>query len=118
MTEEKQFWTMEELLSITEKVQEAEVEYGEKSLKIQWCELTEAEEPKLVIPDESLPEETKTKMYVDMASDRVIAMMKKAEDKNPEGQVLVLDQWKNLTTNLRYNIQNKILGAGTNFQSG
>ena len=36
MTEEKQFWTMEELLSITEKVQEAEVEYGEKSLKIQW----------------------------------------------------------------------------------
>ena len=53
-----------------------------------------------------------------MASDRVIAMMKKAEDKNPEGQVLVLDQWKNLPTNLRYNIQNKILGAGTNFQSG
>ena len=41
--EEKQYWSMDELLSLTDKVQETEVEYGEKFLKIQWCELTESE---------------------------------------------------------------------------
>ena len=55
--EEKQYWSMDELLSLTDKVQETEVEYGEKFLKIQWCELTESEEPKMIMPDESLPEE-------------------------------------------------------------
>ena len=90
--DEKQYWSMDELLSLTEKVQEVEVEYGEKFLKIQWCELTEAEEPKMVMPDESLPEEEKTKIYVDMAADRVKAMMSKAMDKNPEGSVINIDE--------------------------
>ena len=57
MEEEKQYWSMDELLSLTDKVQEIEVEYGEKFLKVQWCELTESEEPKMIMPDESLPEE-------------------------------------------------------------
>ena len=118
MEEEKQYWSMDELLSITEKVQEAEVEFGEKFLKIQWCELTEAEEPKMIMPDESLPEDEKTKIYVAMAADRVKAMMSKAIDKNPEGSVINLDDWEKLPTNLRYSIQNKILGSGTNFQDG
>ena len=53
-----------------------------------------------------------------MAADRVKTMMSKAMDKNPEGMVLNLDDWDKLPTNLRYNIQNKILGSGTNFQNG
>ena len=116
--EEKQYWSMDELLSLTDKVQATEVEYGEKFLKIQWCELTESEEPKMIMPDESLPEEEKTKIYVDMAADRVKAMMSKANEKNPEGMVINLDDWNKLPTNLRYNIQNKVLGSGTNFQNG
>ena len=116
--DEKQYWSMDELLSLTETVQEAEVEFGEKFLKIQWCELTEAEEPKMIMPDESLPEEEKTKIYVDMAADRVKTMMLKAKDKNPEAMVLNLDDWDKLPTNLRYSIQNKVLGSGTNFQNG
>ena len=36
MEEEKQYWSMDELLSLTETVQEAEVEFGEKFLKIQF----------------------------------------------------------------------------------
>ena len=48
MEEEKQYWSMDELLSITEKVQETEIEYANKYLKIQWCELTESEEPKML----------------------------------------------------------------------
>ena len=107
--EEKQYWSMDELLSLTDKVQETE---------IQWCELTESEEPKMIMPDESLPEEEKTKIYVEMAADRVKTMMSKANEKNPEGMVINLDDWNKLPTNLRYNIQNKVLGSGTNFQNG
>ena len=116
--EEKQYWSMDELLSLTETVQEIEVEYGEKFLKIQWCELTEAEEPKMVMPDESLPEEEKTKLYVEMAADRVKAMLTKANEKQPEGKIINVDDWDKLPTNLRYNIQNQVLGSGTNFQNG
>jgi hypothetical protein len=118
MKEEKQYWTMKELLSITETVQEAEIEYGEKSLKIQWCELTESEEPKMVLPSEDMPEEEKTELYVRMASDRVTQMMTKADDKNPKGTVVSIEHWNRLPTNLRYSIQNKILGSGTSFQDG
>ena len=107
--EEKQYWSMDELLSLIDKVQETE---------IQWCELTESEEPKMIMPDESLPEEEKTKIYVEMAADRVKTMMSKANEKNPEGMVINLDDWNKLPTNLRYNIQNKVLGSGTNFQNG
>ena len=118
MEEEKQYWSMEELLSITETVQEAEIEYGEKSLKIQWCELTESEEPKMVLPNEDMTEEEKTKLYVRMASDRVTQMLTKANGKNPEGEVVSVEHWDKLPTNLRYSIQNKILGSGTSFQDG
>ena len=30
--EEKQYWSMDELLSLTDKVQETEVEYGENTM--------------------------------------------------------------------------------------
>jgi len=120
MEEEKQYWSMDELLSITETVQEAEIEYGQKSLKIQWCELAESEEPKMVLPDDDMSEEDKTKLYVQMASDRVLLMISKANDKNPDGKVISTEPevWGQLPTNLRYTIQNKILGSGTSFQDG
>ena len=110
--DEKQYWSMDELLSLTEKVQEVEVEYGEKFLKIQWCELTEAEEPKMVMPDESLPEEEKTKIYVDMAADRVKAMMSKAMDKNPEGSVINIDDWDKLPEEVKQIIANMMFNLG------
>ena len=52
MEEEKQYWTVEDLESLTETVQEAEVEYQGKYIKISWCELTESEEPKAMVMDE------------------------------------------------------------------
>jgi len=39
MEEEKQVWTIEELVAMTETVQSAELEYMGKILPIQWCEL-------------------------------------------------------------------------------
>jgi hypothetical protein len=53
-----------------------------------------------------------------MASDRVTQMMTKADDKNPKGTVVSIEHWNRLPTNLRYSIQNKILGSGTSFQDG
>ena len=118
MKDEKQYWTMEEILSITETVQEAELEYNGKYLKFHWCELTEAEEPKLVMPSDELAEEEKTKLYIKMASDRVKMAVSKADKKDPEGKTLDTEEWDKIPTTLRFAIQNKILGAGTNFQNG
>ena len=55
MTEEEkqekpEVWTIEELVAMTETVQNAEIEYAGKVLPIQWCELTESEEPKMNLP--------------------------------------------------------------------
>ena len=43
MEEETQYWSVDELESLTETVQEAEVEYQGKSIRVAWCELTESE---------------------------------------------------------------------------
>ena len=118
MEEEKTYWTMEDIVSITETVQEAELEYNGKYLKLQWCELTEAEEPKLVIPSDDIPEEEKTKLYIEMAADRTKKAISKADKKNPEGAQLDINEWEKIPTTLRFAIQNKVLGAGTNFQNG
>ena len=49
MTEnEKQYWSIDELLELTETVQEDELEYKGKSIRFQWCELSESEEPKFL----------------------------------------------------------------------
>ena len=55
MEEEKQeYWSIEELVSLTDKVQEKEIEFREKLVKFQWCELAESEEPKVLMIDDSL----------------------------------------------------------------
>ena len=51
-----EIWTIEELKSLTTEVQSKEVEYRGKTLTIQWCELTEAEEPKMNLPDDEAGE--------------------------------------------------------------
>ncbi len=116
--EEKQYWSMEEIISITETVQEKEIEYNGKHLKLHWCELTEAEEPKVILPSDDLPEEDKTKMYVDMAAERVKAMISKADGREPTNITIDIKEWTKIPTTLRYSIQNNVLGAGTNFQNG
>ena len=49
--ENKEMWTIDELTSLTTTVQSAEIEYQGKILPVQWCELTESEEPKISIPE-------------------------------------------------------------------
>jgi len=82
-----------------------------KKLHIQWCELVEAEEPKMAIPTDDMPEEEQTEYFKKMASERVLAMIKKANDKNPEGTSLTEENWASLPTTLRWSISSTILGT-------
>ena len=42
---EEEVWSMDDLIALTDEVQEEELEYRGKLVKFQFCELKEAEEP-------------------------------------------------------------------------
>jgi hypothetical protein len=118
MTEEKEMWTIEELVAMTEEVQHKEIEWAGKALKVQWCELTESEEPKMALPDDDAPQEEQTEYYKKLAGDRVLAMIEKANNKSPTDSMITKDNWVNIPTTLRWNIQGTVLGTQENFTSG
>ena len=111
MEEEKQYWTVEDLESLTETVQEAEVEYHGKFIKISWCELTESEEPKAIVVDDSLSEEEKNKQYLELAKERIGLMMKKGQDKKPDPSVLSVEVFSKLPSSAKFIVTNKMLGV-------
>ena len=41
-----EMWSMDDLVALTDEVQEGEIEFKEKLVKFQYCELVEKEEPK------------------------------------------------------------------------
>tara|TARA_R110001583_G_scaffold102506_3_gene249120 strand:- start:348 stop:737 length:390 start_codon:yes stop_codon:yes gene_type:complete len=108
---EKKIWSMDELVALTDEVQKEQVEFRSKVVEFQFCELTEKEEPKFTGVSEELPEEEKMAMYQEIGSNRVIKMLQKANEKEPDGPAITAEQWLLLPTTLRYNITNKILGA-------
>jgi len=108
---ERKIWSMDELVALTDEVQEEEVEYREGIVYFHFCELTEKEEPKFTGINESLPEDEKMEMYQELGSRRVMAMVIKANEKNPDGPCISEEQWGLLPTTLRYTISNKILGV-------
>ena len=111
MTEEKkEIWSMDELVALTDEVQVEKVDFRKKVVEFQFCELTEKEEPKFTGISESLPEEEKMELYQEIGTKRVIKMLLKANDKNPDGPVITKKQWALLPTTLRYAISNKIVG--------
>ena len=119
MTEEKEMWTIDELVSMTETVQHKELEWAGKTLDIQWCELTESEEPKMVLPDDAAPSEEQTEYYKKLAGERVLCMIEKANTKEPETVSITADNWMSLPTTLRWQVSGPILGQSTaNFTSG
>ena len=111
MEEEKQYLTFEDLESLTETVQEAEVKYQEKFIKLSWCELTESEEPKALIVDDSLSDEEKNKQYLELAKERISAMMKKAQDKKPDSSGLSMEVYNKLPSSAKFIVTNKMLGV-------
>jgi len=105
-------WTIDELKALTSEVQTDEIDYKGKSLALQWCELTEAEEPKMRIPEDDMGEDEKTLLYTKIGTAKVMAMINKANTMNPEGSTVDEDSWEHLPSTLRYNISTVVLGAG------
>ena len=110
MTKEKEVWTMESLMSLTEEIQNEEVEFRGKTLSIQFCELTEEEEPKVMFKDDFESEEERMNYYQELGTSRVLAMITKANTKNSEDVTITEESWAKLPTTLRYQISNVILG--------
>jgi len=108
---EKQAWSMDELVALTDEVQENSVDFRGKVVNFQFCELTEKEEPKMAMPDEKMAEEDKTAVYQEIGANRVKKMLSKANDKKPDGPCLDIAIWDKLPTTLRYQISNVILGV-------
>ncbi len=117
-----EMWTIEDLVSLTDTVQEVSVDYRGKKFLFQFCELTEEEEPKNVFDKVFDSEEEKLAFYQEIGNERVSKMIAKANEKNPDGEVLNTDNWAKLPTTLRYQISNSILGVeqatSENFTSG
>ena len=119
MTEEKEMWTIEELVKMTEEVQHKEIMWSGKALKVQWCELTEAEEPKMELPLDDAPSEEQTEYYKKLAGERVLCMIEKANNKEPETAAITAANWGALPTTLRWSLSSVVLGtASENFTSG
>jgi len=108
---EKNFWSMEELVALTDEVQEEEIEFREKTVRFHFCELTEKEEPKFTGISDDLPEDEKMEMFTELGAKRVTKMILKANEKNPDGPIISEEQWSLLPTTLRFAISNKILGV-------
>tara|TARA_R110000744_G_C19085067_1_gene531727 strand:- start:194 stop:616 length:423 start_codon:yes stop_codon:yes gene_type:complete len=111
--QEKQVWTIDELVAMTETVQNAEIEYAGKVLPVQWCELTESEEPKMAVPDEDTPAEDVSEYYKALAQERVGKMLAKGNKLNPESITITEDSWVKLPTTIRWAISAKILSGDT-----
>ena len=97
-------------MSLTDEIQNEEVEFRGKTLSIQFCELTEEEEPKVMFKDDFESEEEKMDWYQELGTSRVLAMIKKANDKDSNGITITEEAWSKLPTTLRYQISNVILG--------
>jgi len=119
---EAEVWTIEELAALTEEVQQGEVEYRGKNFLFQYCELTEAEEPKITMVDEDASAEEKNEFYTKIGTERIISMVEKANEKNPKGATLSRELWFSLPATLRFNITTEVLqlkeGLAGNFING
>ena len=109
MSKEKETWTMESLIALTDEVQTEKVDYRGKILNVQFCELTEEEEPTGTFKDDFENEEERMTYYQELGTLRVLKMIEKANDKVPENKILESDSWSKLPTTLRYAIANKIM---------
>ena len=105
-----EMWTMEDLVALTDEVQEGEINFRDKVVKFQFCELVEKEEPKFRPLSDRASEEEKMAYYTEIGGNRILAMLEKANEKNPDGPSIDREHWPLLPTTLRYNISNEIMG--------
>ena len=109
--ETTEMWSMDDLIALTDEVQQAETDFRGKSVKYQFCELVEKEEPKFKPVADTASEEDKMAMYTELGGKRILAMLEKANEKNPDEPCITKDHWGLLPTTLRYQISNEIMGV-------
>ena len=109
MTEDANVWTIEELVDLTDQVQTGKVTYRGKDFHFQFCELAEKEEPNLKALPETATEQEKQDWATEAGIERILAMIKKANDKNPDGVTLTEENWSTVPVTLRYQITSEIL---------
>ena len=110
---DKEMWSMDDLIGLTDKVQTEEIEYRKKTMAFQFCELAEKEEPKMS-KNKFKNDEEQNEYFQKLGSERVIKMIEKANKKNPEGTSLTKEHWEKLPTTLKYTIANKVIGLESN----
>tara|TARA_R110002020_G_C16070864_1_gene756217 strand:+ start:479 stop:868 length:390 start_codon:yes stop_codon:yes gene_type:complete len=109
--ESTEMWSMDDLIALTDEVQQAETDFRGKTVKYQFCELVEKEEPKFKPVPDNASEEQKMTMYTELGGKRILAMLEKANEKKPDGPCITKDHWGLLPTTLRYQISNEIMGV-------
>ena len=106
-------WSMDDLIALTDEIQSEDLDYKGKSITVQWCELVESEEPKMLIPDDSQTEEEKNSYYSELANKKILKMIVKANEKNPDGSSITEEVWSKLPTSLKYKVSAKVMGTET-----
>ena len=121
-SKEENAWTIDELVNLTDDVQFDTVSFRGKPFKFQFCELTEGEEPKYTQVPEGATEDEKATIYQEIAAERILAMIEKANNKNPDGESITKEAWPLLPSSLRMTITTKVLSleqyVTENFRNG
>jgi len=122
MTEDANVWTIEELVDLTDQVQTGKVTYRGKDFHFQFCELTEKEEPNLKALPETATDQQRQDWATQTGTERIIEMIEKANEKNPDGVTLTKENWSQVPITLRYQITSDILSyhqeISENFTTG
>jgi hypothetical protein len=75
----------------------------------EFCELAEKEEPNLKAIPETASDQEKQDWATEAGTERILAMIQKANDKNPDGITLTSENWSSVPVTLRYQITSEIL---------
>ena len=122
MAKEDSVWSINELVALADEVQQGTSDFRGKEFRYQYCELTESEEPKTLPLDDNASYEDKADWYAKVGAERILAMINKANQKNPEGISLTEENWEKLPITLRYSVMSDILSISkedtANFPTG
>ena len=112
--EEKQTaWSIEELIALTDEVQNASVDYRGKDFDFHFCELVEEEEPKMGAIPEDADDDEKMAHYSKIGNQRIVAMIEKANKKlnvpilNEKQEAELLESCFDISMNMVEGIKDK-----------
>ena len=87
------------------------MKYRGKDFNFQYCELTEKEEPNLKALPKTATEQEQQDWATETGTERILAMIEKANKKQPAKATIMKENWGMLPTSLRYKISNHIMGV-------